>query len=344
MTNMKFFGIAVLIATIICGVAACGEDPGDEDFKIPEIDMVFIPPESEGDPPFKFWMGSFDGEVGVEMDRGEQPRHEVTLTKRFRMGKYQITQEQYRAVTKRNPSHFQGKMPLHDGTDLLEGVDTGKLPVEQVSWYEAVEFCNKLSELQGLRPAYIINKAAKDPDNVSLSKSDPKWTVTFRTGSNGYRLPTEAQWEFACRAGTTTPFNTGPTITTDEANYNGVPYILGDPRGDYRERPTEVGSFKPNDWGLYDMHGNVYEICWDRMWAPVPTFPYEHENYYDSPNQTDPLGVTISDRRVIRGGSWRHQSARCRSAYRERIQPQDTKPGNGDMGLRVVLPMEGDTW
>ena len=352
MKNSLFINIAVLILAVICGFTACGADPSAEDFEIPEIAMVQIPPAGAGDPPFKFWMGSFDGEVGVEMDRGEQPRHEVTLTKRFRMGMYQITQGQYRAVTRRNPSLFQGKIPLHDGTDLLDGVDTDKLPVEQVSWYEAVEFCNKLSELQGLTPAYTIDKTTKDPNNVSLTKSDPKWTVSFRPGSNGYRLPTEAQWEFACRAGTTTPFNTNcispvtgqPTITTDYANYNGVPYIYGDPPGRYRERTTEVGTFAPNDWGLYDMHGNVYELCWDRMWAPVPTFGYEHENYYDSPNQTDPVGVTMSDRRVIRGGSWRHQSARCRSAYRERIQPHDTKPGNGDMGLRVVLPMEGATW
>jgi len=344
MKNIPFIGIAVLTLAIVFGLTACGENPDDEDLIIPEIEMVQIPPDSEGDPPFKFWMGSFEGEVGVEMDRGEQPRHEVTLTKRFRMGIYQITQGQYRAVTKRNPSLFQGKITLHDGTNLLEGVDTDKLPVEQVSWYEAVEFCNKLSELQGLTPAYNIDKTTSDPNNVSLSKSDPKWTVTLRSGSNGYRLPTEAQWEFACRAGTITPFNTGNTITTDNANYNGVPYIFGDPPGQYRERTTEVGTFAPNAWGLYDMHGNIYELCWDRMWAPVPTFGYEYENYYDSPNQTDPVGLTMGDRRVIRGGSWRHQSARIRSAYRERIQPQDTKPGNGDMGLRIVLPMEGSSW
>lgn len=292
-------------------------------------------------------MGSPEGEAAVEIDRGEQPQREVTLTG-FQMSKYLITQGQYRAVIRTNPSRFQGTISLPDGSNLLAGVDTSRLPVEQVTWYEAVEFCNRLSLIHGLTPAYDIDKETRDPNNASTNPTDPKWTVNLRAGSNGYRLPTEAQWEYACRAGTITPFYTGNNITTDQANFNGVPFIQGNPHGQDRMRTTEVGSFEPNAWGLFDMHGNVYELCWDRIWQPVPALPDIFDNYYleaHSPgNLTDPHGLVRGDRRVIRGGSYRHQPGRCRSAYRERISPHDRKYGNGDMGFRVVLPQVGSTW
>ena len=344
--NSRIIMIAA-VAAVAVNLFSCNNDNNGSTSINVEIEMLQIPPAGT-QAPFTFTMGSPEGEAAVELDRGEQPQRLVTLTG-FRMGKYLITQGQYRAVMRKNPSRFQGKVTLPDGTNILDGVDTDKLPVEQVTWYEAVEFCNRLSEIQGLTPAYYIDKDTRDPNNMNPNSADPKWTVTLRAGT-GYRLPTEAQWEFACRAGlgSVIPFNTGITITTDQANFNGVPFIQGDPYGKDMMRTTEVDSYDPNAWGLYDMHGNVYELCWDRIWQPTPALPNIYDNYYletHSPgNLTDPQGLTRADRRVIRGGSWRHQPGRLRSAYRERIQPQDRKFGNGDMGFRVTLPLEDTTW
>ena len=349
MKKIVFFLIAVPI--LICGFAACSTDADAEAEKryAPKIEMVNIPPA--GTPtPYTFTMGSPVGEASAEIDKGEQPQRTVTLTKGFQMGKYEITQREYKQVTGKNPSLFQGSELMIGGVNILQGVDTGNLPVEQVSWYEAVEYCNRLSELEGRTPAYTIDKNTRDVNNASANKNDPKWTVTLRSGSTGYRLPTEAQWEFACRAGTTTPYSIGigTDITVTDANFNGVPYTPGASAGTSLGRPAEVGSYAPNPWGLYDMHGNVYELCWDRIWQPTPASPDVFQNYYEPAfgpaNQTDPMGLSRGDRRVERGGAWRHQASRLRSAYRERIQPQDIKYGNGDMGFRVVLPLEGNTW
>ena len=155
-----------------------------------------------------------------------------------------------------------------------------KYPVEQVSWNDAIEFCKKLTEKTG------------------------------RT----YRLPSEAEWEYACRAGTSTAFYFGETITTDLANYNASNYSYGDaPNGQYRGRTTEVGSFPPNSFGLYDMHGNVYEWCQD-MW---------HKNYNGAPNDGSAwIRNTNDPRRVLRGGSWRYYADLCRSARRYYNKPE----------------------
>jgi formylglycine-generating enzyme required for sulfatase activity len=161
-----------------------------------------------------FQMGSPVNEVGRKSD---EVQHYVTVSS-FYMGKYLVTQKEYQEVIGTNPSSFKGD----------------NLPVEQVSWFDVVNYCNRLSQQEGLTPAYTINVE----------------NVTWNQNANGYRLPTEAEWEYACRAGTTTPFSTGNNITTSQANY-------------YREKTTVVGSFSPNPWGLYDMHGNVSEWCWD---------------------------------------------------------------------------------
>ena len=193
----------------------------------------------------------------------ECPQHQVKVSS-FYMGKYEVTQREYQAIMGKNPSHFKGD----------------NLPVEQVSWYDAVEYCNKRSQRAGLTPAYTITGEM----------------VSWNRSANGYRLPTEAEWEYACRAGTTGPFNTGNNITTSQANYNGNYINDNDPthvKGIYREKTTEVGSFAPNPWGLYDMHGNVEEWCWD--WY----------GDYSSGTQTDPDGAVSGIYRVKRGGSWR---------------------------------------
>jgi formylglycine-generating enzyme required for sulfatase activity len=177
-------------------------------------------------------------------------------------------------------------------------------PVEQVSWYKAVEFCARLSKATGRE----------------------------------YRLPTEAEWEYACRAGTTTPFYCGKTITTDLANYRGTDreeygwsgsYDYG-PKGVYREKTTKVGSFPANPWGLYDMHGNVLEWCMDDW----------HNSYGDKPDelkQNGGLAWSSSDKRRVgkslRGGSWNNVPRSCRSAVRGG-NPPDVR--NAISGFRVV--------
>jgi formylglycine-generating enzyme required for sulfatase activity len=139
-----------------------------------------------------------------------------------------------------------------------------------------------------------------------------------------YRLPSEAEWEYSCRAGTTTPFHFGPTITTDLANYNGNYTYGAGPKGIYREETTEVGSFPPNVFGLYDVHGNVYEWCQD-VW---------HDNYEGAPTDGSAwIEGGNQERRVCRGGSWFDGPRFCRSAYRLNVTPANRYY---DIGFRVV--------
>jgi formylglycine-generating enzyme required for sulfatase activity len=137
----------------------------------------------------------------------------------------------------------------------------------------------------------------------------------------GARLPTEAEWEYACKAGTNTPFNTGNHLTTDQANYNGSYPYKDNPVGENRKKTLPVGSFAPNAWGLYDMHGNVREYCSD--WY----------GDYSTSAQTNPKGPSTGNFRVARGGSWDWPAGHCRSAYRTRSNP--TTPGHC-VGFRLV--------
>jgi formylglycine-generating enzyme required for sulfatase activity len=199
------------------------------------------------------------------IDRHEyDAQHQVTVSS-FYMGKYEVTQKEWCELMGTNPSEFKGN----------------SLPVENVSWFDAVNYCNCLSAKEELTPAYTIN--GKE--------------VTWNKSANGYRLPTEAEWEYACRAGTTTRFSTGNDITTDQANYN-----PNDSKGTYRGKTTPVDSFAPNPWGLYDMHGNVTEWCWD--WSGP----------YPSGAQTDPSGASSGEKRVDRGGAFGSYRIRLQSA------------------------------
>ena len=260
-----------------------------------------------------FEMGSPSDEPGRNSD---ETQHIVTLTEGFHIGKYPVTQAQYQAVIGTNPSYF--KTPVSSETN------TANRPVEQVSWYDAVEFCNKLSDIEGLTPYYTIDKNTVDPNNTN--SGDPyRWLVTLNPGANGYRLPTEAQWEYACRAGTTHAFNWDTdTINSSQANYY-ASYI--DPNnkvaGTYLQRTTSVGSYAPNTWGIYDMHGNVWEWCWD--W---------YGSY--SGDKTDPTGAVSGGLRVLRGGSWYGDGQYLRSADRNCYYPYYWD--SYYYGFRVVLP------
>ncbi|MDR2717656.1 MAG: formylglycine-generating enzyme family protein [Treponema sp.] len=298
--NEGFLYIFFSIFVLMCGfmVTACGSSPARSS-EIPEMVLV------KGG---TFTMGSLVEETNSFHD--ERPQHEVTLTN-FYISKYQVTQKEWKEVMEDNPSNFIGD----------------QLPVEKVSWYDALIFCNKLSIKRKLNPAYRI-EGSTDPSVWGAAPVfpavDEAWdAVEIVKGANGYRLPTEAQWEYACRAGSITPFNAGENVTTDQANYDGRHPYKNNPEGIYREKTVEVGSFKPNAWGLYDMHGNVWEWCWD--W---------HGNY-TADAQKDPQGVDIGAYRVARGGSWNNTARILRSAARGSSAPAFR---DGIIGLRIVRP------
>jgi len=225
--------------------------------------------------PGKFQMGSPKGELDREpFAKGSEFHHEVELTKGYYLGVYAVTQEEYETVTGKTPSYFSAD---GGGKAKVAGLNTARFPVEMVSWDDAKEFCRKLSVKEG----------------------------------KTYRLPSEAEWEYACRAGTTTPFHVGETISTDQANYNG-------------ERPMKVGSFAPNEWGLHDMHGNVWQWCED--WYDA--------KYYETSPKKNPLNETAAEYRVLRGGCWNSFEWHCRSACRNASTPDDRAK---HIGFRVVL-------
>lgn len=243
-----------------------------------------------------FLMGSPESENWRSDD---ELQHKVILSD-FYISRYEVTQKEYKSLTGENPSSFQGD----------------NRPVENVSWLDAVKFCNLKSEHENLTPVYEINGGK----------------VTWNLSANGYRLPTEAEWEFACRAGTLTPFNLEHSIGAEEANFYGhYPYEieenyfsqskLSTKPGIYRGETVNIASFEPNKLGLYDMHGNVAEWCWDVYGA------------YSSQAQNNPTGPESGTRRVNRGGGWNDFAKNMRSAYRA-AAPQERKLYN--VGFRLA--------
>ncbi len=253
-------------------------------------------------PAGKFRMGSRDSALEVARRckmpnaqagwfHDEHPRHEVTLTEPFYMAIGEVSQEHYQAVTdpeQKDPAKRVG----HDYPDEFKGA---RQPVVNIAWNDAERFCKTLT---------------------SRSAEQEKGRV--------YTLPTEAQWEYACRARKDTPFSTGETISTDQANYHGG-YVYADgKKGVNRAKTLPCGSLAPNAWGLHDMHGNVSEWCADRY------------DDYDRTAQTDPTGPTEgTNERVLRGGSWRSYPGACRASFRHR--------GHGNrshkIGFRVCCPV-----
>jgi eukaryotic-like serine/threonine-protein kinase len=229
--------------------------------------------------------------MGTPSDRSlesvESPQHEVTIQPFF-MSMFPVTQAQWKAVA----ALPQVQSELNPDPARFKGADR---PVEMVSWDDAIEFCQRLSQR------------------------------TQRT----YRLPSEAEWEYACRAGTLTPFHFGETITPDLANYNGN-YIYNDgPKGVYRDQTTPIGSFPANAFGLHDMHGNIWEWCADHW----------HDNYEGAPSDGRPWLVKDPHHpRLLRGGAWNKEPGACRSAYRDRDLPTTR---NKFIGFRVVCEVAG---
>jgi formylglycine-generating enzyme required for sulfatase activity len=225
-----------------------------------------------------FMMGSTGGEST------EQPVHQVTVGN-FYMAKYEVTQKEWVAIMGGNPSNWKGD----------------KLPVENVSWHEVVEYCNKLSLKEGLIPAY------------RGSGND----ITCNLSANGYRLPTEAEWEYAARGG-----KLWDVLAQEYAGGNSVDstaWYSSNSGG----KTHEVGTKAANYLGLFDMGGNVWEWCWDWYGS------------YDSSAQTDPMGASSGTRRVFRGGSWYLSGQYLRSAYRYVSAPSFR---NFDIGFRLLRP------
>ena len=281
---------------------AAGNKAGDRT----EINVAGVNVALRWCPPGKFMMGSPESEA----ERGkDETVHEVTLTQGFWMTETEITQALWNKLAANTRPKFKGS----------------DQPAEPVTWYDAVDFCNKLSTASGLAPAYAINKDAKDPANTGDEKGDPlKWQVTTVPSSNGFRLPTEAQWEYACRAGTTTAFSWGNnTINPSLANYNGGNVYNGGEKGAYLEKTMPVGSYAPNPWGFLDMHGNIWEWCWD--W----------HGPYGQGNATDPTGPASGSSRIIRGGVWHYKPAYVRCAHRYKNKPAVIWDL---LGMRAIVP------
>jgi len=238
-----------------------------------------------------FLMGSPQEEKQRSKD---EEQHEVLITRPFYLGVYPLTQGQWRAVMGNNPSCC---CATGGGKEEVQGMDTDDFPVENVSWEDAQEFLGKL---------------------VALGEE--------REVGRQYRLPAEAEWEYASRGGASDyqVFHYGNVLSSTQANFNGNYPYGGAAKGPYLERTSKVGSYEPNSFGLYDMHGNVWEWCSD--W-------YDKDYYKNSPRR-DPAGPSAGSCRVLRGGSWDCFGQRCRSAWRNGTEPANRYEY---LGFRIVL-------
>jgi len=235
-------------------------------------------------PSGRFPMGSLSSDAYA--CKNEHPQHRVLLTEPFYLGVYPVTQQEYESVAGSNPSKFKGSLR----------------PVENVSWFDAVRFCNVLSEDEDLPLYYAIEEE----------------TVTI-VGGHGYRLPTEAEWEYACRAGTTTPWSFG----NEPSDLDRYAWCRGSGNN---TRP--VGGKEPNAWGLFDMHGNVWNWCWDWL----------EDDYYQRSAAESPLGPSSGRRRVLRGGSFGDTARYVRSAVRYGVEPQCS---DEFIGFRIARSTQG---
>lgn len=249
-----------------------------------------------------------DGKYDEPTAPEDEPVHSVKITRSFYLGKFEVTQDEYRKVTGENPSEFS---PTGEYREQVRELKTGRLPVEMVDLDEAVAFCRKLSNL-------------------------PAEKAAGRT----YRLPTEAEWEYACRAGTKSAFHFGESLNGTQANCDGRHPFGGAKKGSFLERTTAVGSYPPNAWGFHDMHGNVEEWCSDLFWP----------DYYRHSPKADPHGPTLkqlggsdfdvaleSAPRIRRGGGYLTRAAFCRSAARPVLYSPLASDHDASIGFRVAV-------
>jgi formylglycine-generating enzyme required for sulfatase activity len=248
-------------------------------------------------PPGRFWMGSPEDEP--ERRSNEGPQHLVQL-QGFFLSQTPITQAQWRQVADWKPNKGEGawNQKLNPDPSHFKG---DQRPVESVGWEDAIEFCRRLSQRTGRR----------------------------------YTLPSEAQWEYACRAGTTTPFYCGSTISTKLANYDGNEVYGDGAKGDSRQQTTDVASFPANPWGLHDMHGNVWEWCADNWHGNYEGAPEDGNAWFDEEAKDNENSMKG---RLLRGGSWGGLPRSCRSACRSFKHPVGRDYG---LGFRVCcLPQD----
>lgn len=284
---------ALLMALLAVVSLSAGEPAGDRrptaarNEESPEMVTNSIGMRFVKIPAGEFLMGSAADDPAAADN--EKPAHRVIISRPFYLGVHEVTQAQYEQVMGENPSWFAPDGP---GRRDVAGLDTANHPVDRVSWEEAVEFCRRLSALPAERAAGRV-----------------------------YCLPTEAEWEYACRAGTTTSFHTGESLTpaaaciraasTEPASKSHAPQV---PRS---TRP--VGSFPPNAFGLYDMHGNVWEWCAD----------WYDPDYYARAPKLDPAGPETGTGKVVRGGAWNFDASYARSAHRDFTRATRRDIGNG---------------
>ena len=266
-----FLLTTTVLATLTTGPAPAGDGPAAT-----FADVQALLPRFEVIPAGRFVMGSPPTEPESKQD---EVQHQVRLTRPLLLAATEVTQALWEAVMGQNPGYFAG---------------CPDCPVDRINWYDALTFCNRLSRLRGLTPAY-----GREGDRI-----------LWNPEADGYRLPTEAEWEYACRAGTTTAFHTGDCLDPELANFDGYQPLAGCYGGLSRGEPIAVGNLTANRWQLYDMHGNLAEWCWDR-YGPYPTT-----------DTTDPRGPEAGPLRVVRGGCWQNSSQRCRSANRQTMPPE----------------------
>ena len=288
---------------------------------------------------FQMGASAIDLKAVFEMDTQQEiPQHPVRITQPFYMGVYEVTQWEFEDVLGRNPSRFSKN---GRGKSEVSVQDTSKFPVEQVTWYDATEFCNKLSVADGRKPYYSLTDISRNTDKSIKSAKVVILDRNHAGKASGYRLPTEAEWEYACRANTTSMFHFG-NFGNDRIGWKNGDNANFSDRSDSNvislRRTTTVGSYSRNAFGLHDMHGNVKEWCED---------VYDFAVYAGRSGITvDPLVLkgrarlaggefTDEEFRVIRGGYWESSSELARSAYRSRRSP-GISDSFGESGFRVV--------
>jgi formylglycine-generating enzyme required for sulfatase activity/tRNA A-37 threonylcarbamoyl transferase component Bud32 len=287
------YGMALLLVLVAIGLYFMIKSPAKRVTNSIGMKLVLVPAGT-------FIMGSSDTETGHEPAEKE---HEVSISRPFYMGTTEVTVANYRAFVRATNARSDAEK---DGKGAISGYGAGLMdpkctwrnpgwpqgddhPVTCLSWNDAVEFCRWLSKKEG----------------------------------QTYRLPTEAEWEYACRAGAQTPFHYGKGLGSDQANFNGVPYG-GAPAGPAFNKAVPVKSYRPNDFGLFDMHGNVWEWCGD----------FFDPSYYGRSPKSDPTGPEAGQERLIRGGSWGDEARGCRAAIRRGWSPSIRAVW---LGFRVVM-------